>query len=479
MSIEEHGKSIYIGAKWIPPHGRELKEVVNPATEQCVGKVCLGDVKDINAAVEAARTAFDGFSRTSRRERLDLLQTIADIYKRRLSDMADAIRTEMGAPVNLTINYQAPFALKHFLIAIELLKDFAFEEDMGTTRIIYEPVGVCGLITPWNWPMNQVGCKVAPALATGCTMVLKPSRFAPISAIVFTEILEEASVPAGVYNMVQGEGAVLGAAISSHPGVDMVSITGSTCAGIDVAKRSADTVKRVVQELGGKSANIILDDADIEAVVAHDVVHCMINSGQNCNAPTRMLVPKDRLEEVIAVAKATAEAIVVGDPASKETNIGPVVSGRQWENIQSYIQKGIEEGATVVCGGLGRPEALSTGFYVKPTVFANAHNDMTIAREEIFGPVLTIIAYEGDAEAVRIANENDYGLSGYVSSANPARARQVAHGMRTGMVHINGASVDLNAPFGGYKHSGNGREWGRFGFEEFLEVKAVMGYNAD
>lgn len=479
MSIEEHGTLIYIGGKWVAPHGQKLKEVVNPATEQCVGKICLGDEKDVDAAVEAARKAFESFSRTTRKERLDLLQTIADIYMRRLSDMADAIRTEMGAPVNLALNYQAPFGLKHFLIAIELLKDFPFEEDIGTTRIIYEPIGICGLITPWNWPMNQTADKVAPALAAGCTMVLKPSRFAPISAIVLTEILDEAAVPAGVFNMVQGEGTVVGAAISSHPGVDMVSFTGSTRAGIDVAKRSADTVKRVVQELGGKSANIILDDADIATVVARDVARCMMNSGQNCNAPTRMLVPKDRLAEVIAVAKAAAEALVVGDPASKKTNMGPVVSSRQWESVQSYIQKGIEEGASVVCGGPGRPEGLSSGFYVKPTVFANAHNGMTIAREEIFGPVLTIIPYEGDEEAVRIANDNPYGLSGYVSSGNPARAQEVAHGMRTGMVHINGASVDLNAPFGGYKLSGNGREWGRFGLEEFLEIKAVMGYNAD
>ena len=338
-----------------------------------------------------------------------------------------------------------------------------------------EPVGVCALITPWNWPMNQVACKVAPALAAGCTMVLKPSEVSPLSAIVFTEILDSAGVPAGVFNLVQGDGATVGAALAAHPDVDMVSFTGSTRAGIEVARLAAPTVKRVAQELGGKSANIVLDDADLAAVVARDVASMCTNSGQSCNAPSRMLVPAARMDEAAAVAAAAAAKIVVGDPTDAETTIGPVVSSVQYDRIQNLIERGVAEGATVVAGGPGKPEGLETGYYVRPTVFADVTNDMTIAREEIFGPVLVMIPYEDDDDAVRIANDTTYGLSGYVSGSDE-RARRIARRIRSGQVHVNGAPADLNAPFGGYKQSGNGREWGPLGIEEYLETKAILGY---
>ena len=471
-----HKTQFYINGEWVDPVNGERLDVVNPATEQVIGEVALGGVEDVDRAVAAAVAAFETYSQTTREERVDLLGRIVDVYKNRIPDVAKAISEEMGAPMGLAMAAQAPAGLGHFLSTLSVLKRFEFEEDFGSSRVIREPAGVCGLITPWNWPINQIACKVAPALAAGCTMVLKPSEVAPFNAILFAEILDEAGVPAGVFNLVNGNGPTVGAAISSHPDVDMVSFTGSTRAGIEVARNAAPTVKRVAQELGGKSANIILDDTDFSAAISRDVFGVCTNSGQSCNAPTRMLVPNARMDEAAAIAKAAAAQVKVGDPNDSGTTIGPVVSAVQFEKIQALIEKGIEEGATLECGGVGRPEGLNAGYYVKPTVFSHVTNDMTIAREEIFGPVLSLIGYEDDDDAVRIANDTSYGLSGYVSGQSD-RARNVARRIRTGNVHLNGAPVDNKAPFGGYKQSGNGREWGRYGFEEFLETKAIMGYN--
>ncbi|MGA0840374.1 MAG: aldehyde dehydrogenase family protein, partial [Pseudomonadales bacterium] len=411
-------------------------------------------------------------------ERIALLERIIEVYKKRLPDLAAAISDEMGAPLKLAGAAQAPSGLGHFMATLEVLKKYEFEEDIGTSHVIREPIGVCGFITPWNWPINQIACKVAPALAVGCTMVLKPSEVAPVNAIIFAEILHEAGVPAGVFNLVNGDGPNVGAALSSHPDVDMMSFTGSTRAGIEVARNAAGTVKRVAQELGGKSANIILDDAEFPKAVARDVFGMCMNSGQSCNAPTRMLVPNARMDEAAAIARAAAEQIKVGDPRAADTVIGPVVSQVQFEKIQKLIEQGIAEGARLEIGGPGRPDGLNRGYYIRPTVFSHVRNDMTIAREEIFGPVLSLIGYEDDEDAIRIANDTVYGLSGYVSSGDPERAKRVARRLRTGNVHLNGAPVDNKAPFGGYKQSGNGREWGIYGLEEFLEVKAIMGYNA-
>ena len=471
-----HRTQFYIDGEWVDPVNGERLDVVNPATEQVIGEVALGGVEDVDRAVAAAVAAFETYSRTTREERVDLLTKVVDAYKNRIPDVARAISEEMGAPMGLAMAAQAPAGLGHFLSTLSVLKRFEFEEDFGSSRVIREPAGVCGLITPWNWPINQIACKVAPALAAGCTMVLKPSEVAPFNAILFAEILDEAGVPAGVFNLVNGDGPTVGAAISSHPDVDMVSFTGSTRAGIEVARNAAPTVKRVAQELGGKSANIILDDTDFSAAISRDVFGVCTNSGQSCNAPTRMLVPSARMDEAAAIAKAAAAQVKVGDPSDGDTTIGPVVSAVQFEKIQALIEKGIEEGARLECGGVGRPDGLNAGYYVKPTVFSHVTNDMTIAREEIFGPVLSLIGYDDDDDAVRIANDTSYGLSGYVSGQSD-RARNVARRIRTGNVHLNGAPVDNKAPFGGYKQSGNGREWGRYGFEEFLETKAIMGYN--
>ena len=471
-----HRTQFYIDGEWVDPINGERLDVVNPATEQVIGEVALGGVEDVDRAVAAAVAAFETYSQTTREERVELLTRIVDVYKNRIPEVARAISEEMGAPMGLAMAAQAPAGLGHFLSTLSVLKRFEFEEDFGSSRVIREPAGVCGLITPWNWPINQIACKVAPALAAGCTMVLKPSEVAPFNAILFAEILDEAGVPAGVFNLVNGDGPTVGVAISSHPDVDMVSFTGSTRAGIEVARNAAPTVKRVAQELGGKSANIILDDTDFSAAISRDVFGVCTNSGQSCNAPTRMLVPNARMDEAAAIAKAAAAQVKVGDPGDAGTTIGPVVSAVQFEKIQALIEKGIEEGATLECGGVGRPDGLNAGYYVKPTVFSHVTNDMTIAREEIFGPVLSLIGYEDDDDAVRIANDTSYGLSGYVSGQSD-RARNVARRIRTGNVHLNGAPVDNKAPFGGYKQSGNGREWGRYGFEEFLETKAIMGYN--
>ncbi|MFC4309828.1 aldehyde dehydrogenase family protein [Steroidobacter flavus] len=471
-------KRFYIDGAWVTPPGRRELAVINPATEQEVGKIMLGTADDVNVAVKAARTAFETYSQTTREERVALLERIIKVYQSRMKDIAQAISDEMGAPMKFALNAQAGSGLGHFMSTLAALKEFEFEETLGTTMIRREPVGVCGLITPWNWPLNQIGCKVAPALAAGCTMVLKPSEVAPLSAHIFAEVMHEAGVPKGVFNMIDGDGPTVGEALSRHPDIDMMSFTGSTRAGVQVAKAAAETVKRVSQELGGKSANIILEDADLNAAVKSGVLSMMSNTGQSCNAPSRMLVPKKLYEEAVAIAKSVATKPVVGDPKKEGVTMGPVANKMQFEKIQRLLQTGIDEGATAVIGGPGRPDGIDKGYFIKPTVFANVNNSMTIAREEIFGPVLVMIPYETEEEAVRIANDTVYGLSGYVYSGDIEHARKVARRLRTGMVHLNGASTDVNAPFGGYKQSGNGREWGKEGLKEFLEVKAMMGYSA-
>jgi aldehyde dehydrogenase (NAD+) len=468
----------YINGEWVAPLQRHLFDVINPATEEPVTQISLGSAGDVDRAVAAARAAFPAYSQTSREERLALLQKIVEVYKTRYDELAQTISQEMGAPAWLANRAQAATGLAHLNQIIAVLKDFQFESLRGTTLIAKEPVGVCGFITPWNWPINQVMTKVAPALAAGCTMVLKPSEIAPLNAMIFAEILHAAGVPKGVFNLVNGDGPTVGQAIASHPGVDMVSFTGSTRGGIAVAKAAADTVKRVQQELGGKSANIVLPDADLQKAVASGVQACFNNSGQSCNAPTRMFVQAGQHDQAVAIAKAAAEATKVGDPTVKGTTIGPVVSEVQFKKIQKLIEAGIAEGATLVAGGPGRPEGYNRGYYVRPTVFANVKPEMTIAREEIFGPVLSILPYESEAQVIHMANDTVYGLSGYVQSGDIDHARKVAAQLRTGNVHLNGAGPDFAAPFGGYKQSGNGREWGEFGFEEFLEIKAVMGYKA-
>ncbi len=435
----------------------------------------MGTAEDVDAAAKAARAAFPAWSQSSVEERIAVLKKIMAGIQARSGDLAAAITSEMGAPVGLANAAQVPSGLGHFAAVLPVLENYKFQETRGSTLIVKEAAGVCGFITPWNWPLNQIACKVAPALAAGCTIVLKPSEVAPINAYILAEIIDECGLPPGVFNLVNGDGPNVGAAISAHPEVDVVSFTGSTRAGREVAKAAADGIKRVTQELGGKSANIILDDvADFGKAVFSGVLNCFGNSGQSCNAPTRMLVPKARMAEAIESAKAAAAKAVVGDPTNEGTSLGPVVSELQFNKINALIEAGIKEGAELIAGGPGRPEGLEKGYYIKPTVFANVTNDMTIAREEVFGPVLTIIGYEDDAEAVAIANDTEYGLSGYVSG-EPAHAQQIALQIRTGMVHINGAPLDISAPFGGYKKSGNGREWGLEGFEEYLETKAMMG----
>ena len=465
----------YIDGRWTDPVTPQTLDVINPANENIAGRISLGSAADVDKAVQAARRAFDSYSRTHRDERVALLERIAAEYQKRYQDVAQAITEEMGAPAALAQRAQAAMGLAHLQTAIQVLKNYPLEELRGTTLLVKEPIGVCGFITPWNWPMNQIAAKVAPALAVGCTMILKPSELAPFSAYIWTEILHAAGVPAGVFNLVNGDGPTVGAAIASHPGVDMVSFTGSTRAGIEVARNAAPTVKRVHQELGGKSPNIILEDADFNAAVTAGVRSVMGNSGQSCNAPTRMLVPRHKMEEAIAIARKAAQATIVGDPTGN-AHMGPVVSEAQWNKIQGLIKKGIEEGATLIAGGAGKPEGLAKGYYVKPTVFGNVTNAMTIAREEIFGPVLSILAYDTVDQAVQIGNDTDYGLAAYVSGKDPEKVREVASRLRAGQVNLNSAPSDMMAPFGGYKHSGNGREWGDQAFAEFLEVKAVLGY---
>ena len=470
-------RKFYIGGAWVEPSTAGTLDVVNPATEEVIGAVAMGAPADVDAAVAAARAAFESFPATSREERAALLERICEGYAARSGDLAATVSAEMGAPMSLAAQAQVPAGLAHLTTMRKILATFEFETDLGSSRLVREPVGVCAFITPWNWPLNQIACKVAPALAAGCTMVLKPSEVAPLNALLFTEILHEAGVPPGVFNLVNGAGPVVGAALSSHPEVDMVSFTGSTRAGVEVARSAAPTVKRVAQELGGKSANIILDDADFGRAVSRGMFAVCNNTGQSCNAPTRMLVPRARMDEAAAIAAAAAGKVVVGDPAAEGTTIGPAVSEMQFDKIQRLIEQGIDEGARVAAGGPGRPDGLARGYYVRPTVFSHVSNDMVVAREEIFGPVLVLIGYEDDDDAVRIANDTPYGLAGYVSAGDPERGRAIARRIRSGQVNLNGARPDFRVPFGGYKQSGNGREWGRHGLEEFLEVKAILGYH--
>lgn len=472
--MREHLK-FYIDGQWVDPAEQWMLNVENPATEETVGRIALGSAADVDRAVKAARNAFAAWSQTSREDRLTILGRIVEEYKARFDDLAAAITEEMGAPTFLAQRAQAPIGLGHLGAAIEALKTFRFEDDRGPTRIVKEAIGVCGFITPWNWPMNQIVCKVAPAIATGCTMVLKPSEVAPFSAQIFAEIMHAAGVPAGVFNMVFGDGPEVGAAIAAHPDIDLVSFTGSTRAGIEVARAAAPTVKRVAQELGGKSPNIVLDDDALAEGVARGVATIMTNSGQSCNAPTRMLVPRARMDEAVAAARNAVAEITVGDPQGK-AKLGPVVNKTQFDKIQALIQAGIDEGATLVSGGIGRPEGLDKGYYVQPTVFADVTNDMTIAKEEIFGPVLAILGYDSIEQAIEIGNDSEYGLAAFVQGADIEKARQIASKLRAGQVSINGGGGDMNAPFGGYKMSGNGREWGEYGFHEFLETKAILGY---
>ncbi|ROZ83983.1 aldehyde dehydrogenase family protein [Gordonia sp. OPL2] len=467
----------YIDGQWVEPAELNLVDVINPATEKAAGHVALGTAADVDAAVDAARKAFTTWSQTSVDERVNILNAVVAEYQKRMPDLAAAVTEEMGAPSGLSNNVQVPIGLAHLMTAAAQLPTFAFSEDRGTSRIVKEPIGVCGFITPWNWPLNQVMVKVAPALATGCTMVLKPSEIAPFSAAIVAEIFDAAGVPAGVFNLVNGDGPGVGAAISSHPGIDMVSFTGSTRAGIEVAKNAAPTVKRVSQELGGKSPNVILDDEDFAANVAGGVAAVMMNSGQSCNAPTRMLVPAARLAEAAEAAKSVQDTLTVGDP-SGDVRLGPVVSEAQFDKIQGLIERAVGDGANVVFGGAGRPEDLPTGYYVKPTVFSDVTNDMEIARTEVFGPVLVMIGYDDVDNAVEIANDTEYGLAGYVSGKDVDEVRKVGSRIRAGSISLNGAQLDPVAPFGGYKQSGNGREWGDYAFDEFLEVKSLLGYDA-
>ena len=466
----------YIDGAWVDPAAPATLDVINPATEEAYTQISVGAKADVDRAVSAAKTAFATFSKTSHAERLALLKRILDVYNDRFEDIAQAVSDEMGAPIGFAREAQAWAGRAHMESTIAALENYSFSEKRGSTMVIKEPIGVCALITPWNWPLNQIVCKVAPALAVGCTVVLKPSEIAPISGIVWSEIMHEAGVPKGCYNMVNGTGPDVGQVMAGHPDVDMVSFTGSTRAGIIVAKTAADTVKRVAQELGGKSANIILPDADFETAVAKGVEGCFGNSGQSCDAPTRMLVPRDRHDEALGIARVAAEKFRTGDPKAEGTDLGPVVSQLQFDKIQRLIKAGIDEGATLVTGGLGRPDGLNRGYYVRPTVFGHVTPDMTIAREEIFGPVLSILSYEDDADAIAMANDTVYGLAAYIQSKDIAHARRVAAEMRAGTVNLNYPNWDTMSSFGGYKQSGNGREYADFGIHDFLETKSIVGY---
>jgi len=468
-------QKFYIDGAWVDPVSPSVLKVENPATEETFGQISLGSPQDVDRAVDAARRAFATYSLTSVEERLGYLHRIIAGFRARLPELARMMTLEMGAPITFATERQATVALFHFEEAVRVLAGYRFEERMGHGVIRREPIGVCGLITPWNWPLNQVASKFAPALATGCTVVLKPSEVAPLSAMLFAEIVHEAGLPPGVFNLVNGDGPTVGEAIAAHPGIDMVSFTGSTAAGIRVAKLAADTVKRVAQELGGKSANIILDDADLHAAVIQGVHACYTNAGQNCQSPTRMLIPRAGREAAMEAAREAVAAIRLGDPLDPATTMGPLVSRAQFEKVQDFIRSGIDQGATLVAGGPGQPADSNRGYYVRPTVFADVGPQMRIAREEIFGPVLSIMSYDTEDEAVEIANDTPFGLAGFVQSRNPDRARAIANRIRAGRVYVNGAAFDRSLPFGGYKQSGNGREFGVFGFEEYLEVKAVLG----
>lgn len=466
--------NFYINGRWVEPDSGEVIEVVNPATEAAYARVANGNAADVDRAVAAASAAFESWSVTTVEERLEVIDRIIETYQARLDDLGQAISEEMGAPLKFAVKAQAGSGLAHFKAIRKILERFEWQTSEGDYLLSREPIGVCGLITPWNWPQNQITCKVAPALAAGCTMVLKPSEVAPIDAMIFAEILHEAEVPDGVFNLINGTGLDVGARLSAHPDIAMMSFTGSTRAGVEVAKTAAESVKRVAQELGGKSPNVLLDDVDLELAVTAGANHVFGNTGQSCNAPTRMLVPNALMDQAAQIAAGVANALVVGDPQDAATRMGPLVSEMQFDKVQSLIQTGIDEGATLVAGGVGRPEGLERGYFVRPTVFSHVTNDMEIAREEIFGPVLCIIGYDDEEDAVRIANDTPYGLAGYVQSSSPERAVAIASRIRAGSIHINGHGGSIMAPFGGYKQSGNGREWGVLGFEEFLETKSVF-----
>jgi aldehyde dehydrogenase (NAD+) len=468
-------RKFYIDGAWVDPAVARDFAVVSPATEERIGTISLGGKADLDRAVAAARAAFPGFAGTTVAERRALLSRIVEVYRRRYEDIAAAISDEMGAPLAFARRSQTALGSGHLQTMSQVLEHYPFTEVRDGLRLIREPVGVCGLITPWNWPINQIACKVAPALGAGCTMILKPSEIAPLSAHLFAEVLHEAGVPQGVFNLVNGDGPTVGQAMAAHPDIDMVSFTGSTRAGIAVAKAAADSIKRVHQELGGKSPNLILDPDILDEAVARGVRECFSNSGQSCNAPTRMLVPRELQRRAVEVARATAEKLRVGDPRDAATDLGPVVSQLQFDKIQRLIGVGMAEGARLVTGGPGKPEGLARGFYVRPTIFADVSNRMTIAREEVFGPVLVIIPFDSEDEAVRLANDTPYGLAAYISGSDPEQVRRIAGRLRAGMVHLNGADMQLNAPFGGYKQSGTGREWGEFGLEAFVELKVVLG----
>ncbi len=477
MSTEQHLKQNYIGGQWVDSKGGKPHDVINPATEEAASTIVLGTAADVDDAVAAAREALKSWSQTSREERLDLLNRIVEEYKKRAPDLAKSMASEMGAPVSFAGTAQVGAGIGGFLGTIAALKDFAFTEKYAAGVIAYEPIGVVGMITPWNWPLNQIALKVAPALAAGNTMVLKPSEECPGNATIFAEILDAAGVPAGVFNLVQGDGPTVGNAISAHPGIEMVSFTGSTRAGILVAKAAADTVKRVHQELGGKSPNIVLPDADFAAVLPPTVQGVLVNTGQSCIAPTRILVQKDREAEAVGVIKAMFDGTQVGDPQAEGGHIGPVVNKAQFDKIQGLIQSAIDEGATLETGGTGLPSNVNRGYYIKPTVFSGVTRDMRIANEEIFGPVATIMAYDDLDEAVDIANDTEYGLSAVISG-DPAKAADVAPKLRAGMVAVNAWGPGPGAAFGGYKASGNGREGGVFGLKDFMEVKSISGIPA-
>jgi aldehyde dehydrogenase (NAD+) len=473
-----HNMQFYIDGAWVDPVAPKSLDVIDPSNETRFARISLGAQADVDKAVAAAKRAFRSFGFTQPQERLGLLKRVVEVYKKRRKDLGEAISREMGAPAAFALQNQVGIGLSHLEKMVEVLSRFEWSHAKGTSVVVKEPVGVVGLITPWNWPLNQITCKVAPALAAGCTMVLKPSEIAPLDAIIFAEILDEAGVPKGVFNLVNGDGPTVGQALAAHPDVDMVSFTGSTRAGILVAKAAADTVKRVCQELGGKSANLLFPDADLQTAVSKGVAGCYGNSGQSCNAPTRMFVPRSRHDEAAAIAKAAAEQFVVGPADAPGTMLGPVVSQVQYDKIQGLIESGLAEGATLVTGGPGRPAGLNRGYYIRPTVFANVTNDMRIAREEIFGPVLSILPYDSVEQAMEQANDTSYGLAAYIQTPDLDKARDAARQMRAGNVHINYPAWDAGIPFGGYKQSGNGREYAEYGLEDFLETKGILGYAA-
>jgi aldehyde dehydrogenase (NAD+)/betaine-aldehyde dehydrogenase len=465
---------LYIGGAWVAPGSAEIVEVIDSATEEVIGTVPLGTVSDTDAAVRAARAAFPDWSQVSVSERAKFTSRIGEALGARMADIAELIAHEVGMPLSLSMMIQAGLPISTFMSMADLVEQIAWEEQVGNSLVVREPVGVVGAITPWNYPLHQIAAKVAPAIAAGCTVVLKPSEVAPLNAFLLADIIHDVGLPAGVFNLVSGVGPVVGEAIAAHPGVDMVSFTGSTRAGRRVGELAAQSVKRVALELGGKSANVILEDADLAKAVSTGVTMCFLNSGQTCSAWTRMLVPRSRLAEVEEIATRAAEATTPGDPFADGTRMGPLVSAVQRDRVRSYIQKGIDEGAKLLTGGLEAPDGLGVGYYVRPTVFSEVRSGMTIAQEEIFGPVLSILPYDTEEEAIAIANDSAYGLAGAVWAADPERAKQVARRIRTGQVDINGGSFNPLAPFGGFKQSGHGRELGRFGLEEFLEVKSLQ-----